>query len=240
MNENNPTAPVMGPKRANMKVVTYKVPEHEGDNEKLNFQKNIIENIVGVELDELSEEEDKKPEAHLEKTLHRPISPGESSDQPSGTAELNQIASNPPMTTIAPEGTAIQTTGRASGHETHGQTAAHEVQNNPDQIAAEIQANIQEESGDTGQVHPFLKYMLIMGVYNWTFVIAGLSAWSAGSGRIRGVLWGSAAASLTGLLKALAAVRCQPPRSKFDVLQQLLSTSRYLLLSIASVGGLGN
>lgn len=215
-------------------VETSKLPEHAGDHERLNFQKNIVENIVGVELDELSDEEDKKQEANVEKTSEKlgiAASPEVQSSQaqaPAGNLANPSRANNPEVAGTNLIGLAEV----PPGDNPEGIGAP----NNPDQVVAEIQASIQEPVEPVWHPHPFSEHMLTLGVHSWTFTNAGVSAAFATHSRWRGVLWAAAVTSLIGLVGLLATVRKKPPRSKLAIFEQGLSATRFVLLLIVSVG----
>lgn len=186
MNVHVPHIGVMGPRKANIMVETSKLPEHAGDHERLNFQKNIVENIVGVELDELSDEEDKKQEANVEKTSEKlgiAASPEVQSSQaqaPAGNLANPSRANNPEVAGTNLIGLAEVPPG--DNPEGIG------AQNNPDQVVAEIQASIQEEKAQ--QAEAFVKYMLTLGIQLalMFFVTGGASL--AGSLAIQSLLYG--------------------------------------------------
>lgn len=187
-----------GPRKPKMPSQTSHITGLVGDHEKLNFQQNIVENFVGVELEELSDEDEKKPAEVVQKDNHKssnvdvaqsnnPEHPGESANttgRPAGVANqdveiVNQEGNNPqePNSNIEP---------------------LEPENNSPEQLAAEIQANIQEEK--VLQAESFVFYMLTLDAQiSLIFVVTGCSI-LANTNSFLSLHWGLLAGILSDLL----------------------------------------
>ena len=228
-----------GPRKPKMPSQTSHITGLVGDHEKLNFQQNIVENFVGVELEELSDEDEKKPAEVVQKDNHKssnvdvaqsnnPEHPGESANttgRPAGVANqdveiVNQEGNNPqePNSNIEP---------------------LEPENNSPEQLAAEIQANIQEDSRASKEANRFVSYMLTLSSMCTIFTILAVVSGKLCASKWRGCLWAcmitSACATLQdgwSLYKLMRSIHTCKLKVLFP---ELLTLAKDLLLLLAAV-----